>query len=266
MHVVARNESHSIHISSKGQLHHPRWANWSLRKPAHCPAMLSDRLRGRTQCRPRALPQRSKCFWPIAITAPNGQRSPDSRPAGSCLDIKGRWTLHVRQYPPTAGREIRAPKSAPTKLWYLCLGPLGHVRNTSERHLSPAQRISHLQAHSTENPTIPSGQAKSHSGINRKIIGGRIYKGGGVSEMVGKRSSGPQDWRKMVGVRRLHQSQWRVPQRQFSTTANRPDSRCNLRAWNVILFGCFLRVSPNSHGSGKRRKNLLHNSSQTLLL
>ncbi|RVW31692.1 hypothetical protein CK203_103248 [Vitis vinifera] len=57
--------------------------------------------------------------------------------------------LHVRQYPPTASRKIRASKGAPIKSRYLCLGPLGHVRNTSKNRLSLAQRISHLQARST---------------------------------------------------------------------------------------------------------------------
>ena len=115
--------------------------------------------------------------------------------------------LHVRQYPPTASRKIRVSKFAPKKSRYLCLGPLGHAWNTSERRLSSTQCISHLQAHSTKNLTIPPGQAKGHLGRNGKIIGGWVYKGGGVSEMVGKRSSGPQEGRKMAGVRRLHQSQ-----------------------------------------------------------
>ena len=72
--------------------------------------------------------------------------------------------LHVRQYSPTASRKIRASKGAPTKSRYLCLGPLEHVRDTSEHRLSLAQCISHLKAPLTKNPTIPPRQAKGRSG------------------------------------------------------------------------------------------------------
>ena len=94
-----------------------------------------------------------------------------------------------------------------TKSRYLCLDLLGHVWDTSERRLSPAQCISHLKASSTKNPMIPPGQANGHSGRNGKIIGRQIYKRDGVSRMVGKCSCGPQEGKKMAGVRILHQSQ-----------------------------------------------------------
>ena len=75
--------------------------------------------------------------------------------------------LHVRQYPPTASRKIRASKGAPIKSRYLCLGPLGHVRNTSKNRLSLAQRISHLQARLTKSPMTPPRQKNQF-----RMIGG----------------------------------------------------------------------------------------------
>ena len=63
--------------------------------------------------------------------------------------------------------KVRASKSAPTKLRYIRLGPLGYAWNTSEHWLSPAPYISHLQARLTKSPMTPPRQKNQF-----RMIGG----------------------------------------------------------------------------------------------
>ena len=72
--------------------------------------------------------------------------------------------------------------------------------------------------------------------------------------MVGECSGGPQEGRKVASMRGLYQSQRRMSKGQFSITTDRSDSRCNIRTWNAILSGCFLRISPNPYGTRRWRK------------
>ncbi|RVW99695.1 Retrovirus-related Pol polyprotein from transposon 17.6 [Vitis vinifera] len=48
-----------------------------------------------------------------------------------------------------------------------------------------------------------------------------------------------------------------MPKRQFPFTADRPNCRLHRRTRNALLLGCLLRIPPNPHGPGRRRKDSL---------
>ncbi|KAL6322058.1 hypothetical protein AAG906_003458 [Vitis piasezkii] len=57
-----------------------------------------------------------------------------------------------------------------------------------------------------------------------------------------------------------------MSKRQFSLATNRSNCGFHFRARDALFLGRLLRISPNSHVPGRRRKDSIHNTTRPLLL
>ena len=70
-------------------------------------------------------------------------------------------------------------------------------------------------------------------------------------------------WRVCVDYTVLNDA---FPKENFPLPPHRPDCRCVSWAWDVVVPRCLLGIPSNPHVPARRRENILHHSTQTLLL
>ena len=84
--------------------------------------------------------------------------------------------------------------------------------------------------------------------------------------MVGQCGGSPEKRRKMESMCGLHRSQRGMPERQLPSTPDRLDCLHVDWVWDVVVPGCLLRISSNTHAFAKRRKNSIQHPTRAVLL